>query len=135
MCILKICLKSIFKQIFWFFVLTKNWKWYKIGEVRREKQRREFMRRTVAESLGAVHTHTHTHTHTMVTRKWKRHKFLCFIKVVYKRWIGGRLFLCFLKELVLYCKVRQISSGLYIYNKLSPRLIRLRSLARVLNLL
>ena len=29
------------------------------------------MRRTVAESLGAVHTHTHTHTHThnMFTRK------------------------------------------------------------------
>ena len=23
------------------------------------------MRRTVAESLGAVHTHTHTHTHTI----------------------------------------------------------------------
>ena len=45
-------------------MLTKNRKWYKIMGVRREKQRREFMRRTVAESLGAVHTHTHTHTHT-----------------------------------------------------------------------
>ena len=43
-------------------MLTKNRKWYKIRGVRREKQRREFMRRTVAESLGAVHTHTHTHT-------------------------------------------------------------------------
>ena len=51
-------------------------------------------KRTMAESLGAVHTHTHTHN--IFIKKQKKHKFICFIKVVYKRWMRSVSFCNFI---------------------------------------